>query len=285
MTPNNGRKPMASLSNSLWILLHRFFHMTILLRSLLLTFLLFIGSTAVATPQADANLIALRNLNPALVEDLQQRLKKWFVDVYFKPISGQGIEIADLDGFIDLIPDEDIAPYVDRLVENHAETLLSALPHDQLATIAAIMRTDQDATMQDIRSEQYLNEYIAALEQARSNTEPLKLNSLAEKEVEALILQMDVVATLLGGKTGDALVQDLSIGLGYVSMLLEVGHEIEQIEHVADNPVTIAAVKADGVLKFPNPVQRQILLRRLSGSNNADGIKFLKPPSRTAPSH
>jgi len=72
-------------------------------------------------------------------------------------------------------------------------------------------------------------------------------------------------------------------GVASIFILVSFGHEIGRLERDLDNPVVLAALRTDGVLKFANPVQRQTLLRQLSTPNDSrDGAgtaRFVKPPT------
>ena len=250
-----------------------------LFKLLLLTSLWLSGQVALATPQADASFIAQRNQDPAWMKTVRQMLKESFVTVYFRPISGHGVKIANVDQFIELIPDEDIAPYVDRLMSRTVEIYLSVYTPEQLASIATVLRADEDATVEEIFSEEYQQRYAAALEQARSNAHSSGSDDPLVIGLEELTVQLNAVSAMLKGGGAERLGQDMALGIGSLFTVMGYSREITKIEREPNNPVTIAAIKADGVLRFANPVQRQTLLRQLSASKNTGGIRFIKPPA------
>ena len=254
-------------------------HMNNLFKLLLLTSLWLSGQVALATPQADASFIAQRSQDPAWLNSVQKSLKSAFVTVYFRPISGQGIKIANSEKFIELIPDEDIAPYLDRLISRTAEIYLSVYTPEQLASIATVLRADEDATVEEIFSEEYQQRYAAALEQARSNAHSSGSDDPLVIGLEELTVQLNAVSAMLKGGGAERLGQDMALGIGSLFTVMGYSREITKIEREPNNPVTIAAIKADGVLRFANPVQRQTLLRQLSASKNTGGIRFIKPPA------
>lgn len=256
--------------------------MSTLFKLLLLTTLLISGQATSATPQADASFIVQRNSNPAWMKIVHRKLKEAFVTVYFKPISELGVEIAEIEQFIELIPNEDIAPYVDRLTSKTVEIYLSVYTPEQLASIAAVLRADENATMEEILSEEYQRRHAVALEQARTNAQPSGSDEPLLVGLEELTVQLNAVAATLEGDGGEAIVQSMALGIGSLITLMGYTREITQIEQNPDNPVTIAALRADGVLRFANPVQRQTLLRQFSDSERTGGIQFIKPPANDA---
>lgn len=252
--------------------------MRFLLKTLLLLSFALSGQTTLASPRDDARLIVQRSVNPEFIDFVEQKLKRQFVDVYFKPISGQGISINDIERFTDLIPDEDITPFVDRMLSQTVENLLSTYTPKQLASIATIMREDKDVTLNDILSEQYQQKYILALEQSRSTIERSGSDDPIVVGLEELIIQLDAMTESLNDDSGKALAQEFAIGVGQIFALVRFNQEIARIERELDNPVTVAALKADGILKFANPVQKQTILRKLSASESSGSIRFLRPP-------
>lgn len=250
---------------------------------ILLSFLVF-GQATLASPHDDARLIVQRSSNPESLEFFQRSLRKQFVDVYFHPIAGQGVRIADEERFMDLIPDEDVSPFIDRLLSETVENFVSTFSAEQLAAIAAVMRLDENATLQEILSEQYRQEYVAALSEARSGATPSGSDDPLVVGLEEVIIRLDAMTRALDANAGKALVQHMTMGVGFISALLKYNQEITQMNRELDNPVISAALKADGILSFSNPVQRQILLRERSVSEGKSGARFLKPPSASAKS-
>lgn len=247
---------------------------TVLLMSFFLN-----GQAVLATPQSDASLIVERSQNLVWKETLRQTLKKSFVTVYFRPISGRGISIADQDRFIELVPDEDIAPYLDRLRSRAVEYYLSVYTTEQLAAIAIVLRADEDATMEEILSDAYNQRFALALEQARASAQSSGSDDPLVIGLEELIVQLNALSATLEGDGAEAIAQDFAQAIGHLFALMGYADEITRIEVEPTNPVTVAAIKTDGVLRFANPVQRQTLLRQLSGSETTGGVRFIKPPA------
>lgn len=252
---------------------------SLLRATVLLAFFLY-GQVALASPQADARLIAQRSLDPELLEFTKRKLKERFVDVYFKPLSGQGIEIKDAKRFVELIPDKDIAPFLDRMFSQNVENLLQIYTPEQLASIATIMRADEYATLHDVLSEEYQRDFLVALEEARSTAERSGSDDPVVVGIEELFVHLKALTETLKGESGKALAQELAVGVGQIFALVSFNEEIGQIERDIDNPVTIAALKANGILRFANPVQRQSILRENSVSDGTGGVRILKPPQK-----
>ena len=259
--------------------------MNSIIKTLFLTSLLLSGQATLATPQADASFIVHRSADQAWMKIVHRKLKEAFVTSYFMPISGFGIEIADMDQFVDLIPDEDIAPYVNRLMSKTVDLYLSTYTPEQLASIAAVMRADKDATIEEILSADYQRRHAVALEQARSNAQPSGSNDPLVMELEALTVQLSALTTALKGDGGEAIGQSMAVGLAPLFTLMGDTRVIEQMEQKPNNPVTIAALRADGILSFANPVQRKTLLRQFTASESTGGIQFKRPPANNTKSN
>ena len=251
-------------------------------KALLCAAFLCAGQTALATPQSDAKLIAQRSTDWS---SIAQDLKKAFVQVYFRPISKQGVEIADEDKFAALIPDDDIAPYIRKLAEKGVENYLKLHSPERLAMIAAILRADEEATVKDILDEENQQRSLAALEKARAEAVPSGADDPLTLEIEEITVRLKAFYEMLEGKGSEQMLQDLAFALRFATDIISYAMEIQQREVRANNPVTIAAIKTNGVLSFANPVQRQTLLRQLSGPKREFGIQFKKPPLTRAASN
>jgi len=257
----------------------RYHCMKAFLKPFLLAALFLSAQVALATPQADANYIAQRNLSPTVLIDLKRMLKEPFVPVYFRPLSELGIEIVDMDRFVDLIPDEDIAPVLDRYMSGTAKKYLSTYTPEQLAAMAALLRADPDTSMLEILSEVYQQKLTASLEQAGTEAKPSSLDDPQVRALQELSVQLnavnadDDVTFFLDPDTAASSIAALLLFGGY-------GREVAKLHREPNNPVTMAAIEEDGILRFANPVQRQTLLRQFSESENTGGARFVKPPSR-----
>lgn len=259
--------------------------MRVVVRALLLTTLLLSGHDTLATPRSDASYIAQRNLDAEAVGALRRYLKRSFVPVYFRPISGLGIKIVDHDGFADLIPDKDVEPFIHRFTSELRDNYISIYTPKQLVSLAALLRADEDASVQEIFSKEYRRKQAAALEQARARAKSSGSDEPLVLALEEFMVQLDAFISSFGENGAEEFAQDIALSIAPIFILARYGHEIARLERGLDNPVIIAVLKADGVLKFANPVQRQTLLRKLSTSEKADGIRFSRPPARTAGSN
>ena len=254
--------------------------MTFLFRTILLATLLFGGHASFATPQSDARYIAERDADPASLRASRQFLKQAFVSVYLRPLAGFGTKLADETRARNLIPEEDIAPYLDLLLSRTVEAYLSAYTPEQLASMAALLRADEDATVQDILSAEYRRKYMSALADARAQAEPSGSNDPVIVGLEEIVLKVEAFNAAFDDNAGEALAQDLFTATVPFLAIVQYGHEIDAIKRELDNPVTIALIQADGIITFANPVQRQTLLRQLVDSEETAGIRFITPPAR-----
>ncbi|MCG3268898.1 hypothetical protein [Yoonia sp. I 8.24] len=249
-------------------------------RTLCLVLTLTCGHAAFATPESDARFIAQRQLGPEGLDSFRGRLNESFADVYFEPLAGLGIELIDQDRFAALVPDEDVAPFVDRFLGYTAESYLSVYSPAQLEAIATLLRADDDMTVEDVFSQNYLKQHIAALELARASI-PLSGSDDPQVKVgEEFAVQLSAATMLLEVAVED-LVQQVALGAGFIGIFIGYANEIDQLEREIDNPVTIGALKADAILEFANPVQRQDLLRQLTRSESTGGIQFIPAPTRS----
>ncbi len=256
-----------------------------LFKIFLSTMLLLNGQSALATPQADASYIVQRNMDPDTLEFVRRHLKSAFVSVYHRPLSELGIEIADIDRFIELIPEDDIAPFVDHFLSQTAERYLLIYTPEQLSSIAALLRADESATMEEILSEEYRQRYADALGKARAQAVPSGSDDPTVIAAEELIVQLEAVNAIFEDGGAEAFAKNMAASIAPLFILVGYGHQIGQLQRELDNPVTLSLLETDGVLLFANPVQRQALLRQLSAPESTGGIRFLKPPIRNQSSN
>ncbi len=247
-----------------------------LFKSLLMLVLLSNGPAALATPREDATYIVQRKLDPESSYSIRRFLKDQFVGVYYAPLSGLGIELIDKEAFTNLIPDEDIAPFVERLSSQSVETYLSINTPEKLAALVALLRADEGATLEEVISRYDQQRYEAVLSQLRTQATPSDSDDPTVIAMEEVTLQLEAFGSFLDE---EPLLRDMSASVSPFFALLGFRQEIAELERDFDNPVTLAAIRADGVLRFANPVQRTTLLRQLSPRESTGGIRFVKPPT------
>lgn len=258
--------------------------MTNFLKALFLTMLLLSGQATLASPRADANYIAQRDLDQDSLKFVRYFLKRAFAGVYTRPFAELGIEVIDEDQIIELIPDEDIAPYIDRLLIQKTELYISIFTPEQLAFLAENLRKDKTASLQELLSEEYRQELAAAREEARVTAPSSGPVDLHVQALEEWIAQVDAMTEVLSDNT-DLIGMSVAVSIAHIIQLNAYGHEIARLQRELDNPVAIAALKKHGVLRFANPVQRQALLRQLSAFEEKSGVRFSRPPSTNSGSN
>lgn len=256
--------------------------MSAVLKILCLISAMFIGQSALATPRDDAMFIAKRDFGQGANNMGREIFEEAFVDVYYKPIKGLGIEIVDKDKFADLIPDEDVAPYIERLAAKYVDVYLKAFSPEQLELTVAIMRVDKQAMASNILSQNTKHRLVMALEQARANAQPSVSDDPLVAELEDLVQRLDILASALAENQAELLSQRLALAVSFLFLIMPLIDEISEIEKKRDNPITIAAIKANGILRFANFTQRQNLLHQLSEPEKTGGIRFIKPPANEA---
>ncbi len=247
-------------------------------KSLLMIVLLLGCQAALATPREDATYIVERNLGPEAMDHIRGMLKDQFVEVYFVPLSGRGIEIADRDAFAELIPDEDIAPFLERFLSQSVETYLSIYTPEKLTALAALLHADEGATLEEVITRYDQQRYEAAFARLRTQATPTGADDPNANAMKEVTVRLEAIGVLLDE---EPLLHDIPASFGPIFTLLGFRHEIAELERDFDNPVTLAAIQTDGVLRFANPVQRETLLRQLSPPKNTGGIRFIKPPANT----
>ncbi|MEP3638725.1 MAG: hypothetical protein ABJN14_15850 [Paracoccaceae bacterium] len=239
------------------------------------------GNVVLATPEADAAYAAQRYFEPAELEALEEQIKDALVTVYYRPLSELGIDLIDRERFIDLIPDDDVAHYIDRILARTAEKYLSVYTPEKLAALAGLLRTDSELRTMDVLSDTMRERYLIALEEARKQTTSSGSENQLVLELEEKMVQLESFAATYGdeGLTGPfALFRAPSM----VPLLLfgNTLHTIKHLEPDLDNPAILAVLREDGIFRFVNPVQQQTLLRQLEPSKNVGGIRFQKPPQK-----
>jgi hypothetical protein len=206
-------------------------------KTILLASFLLIGNGTLANPQDNAVYIANRHLTPELLDLFREAIGRQFVVAYSKPMLRLSIDVADEDHFLELIPEEDIAQFVERFRDQIVEAYLSDYTVEQLAAISDFLRADEEAMVEDVFSEGYKEKYTFA--------------------------------------------QISGIGLEMLFAPAMYTAEIKGYEYEMNNPVTVAALTADGVFNFANPVQQQTLLRQISNSQSTGGIQFIQAPTHS----
>ncbi|SMX31087.1 hypothetical protein [Octadecabacter ascidiaceicola] len=264
--------------------------MSSLCRAFILAVFLPSMQTAFAAPYADAQLIIQRSTGAEWDTLVEQTLRAAFVQAYFGPISDRSVRIADGEAFAALIPNEEVAPYEDQMRAVPLELMMHYYSADQLASIAAIMRIDETATLEDIKSNALSERAEAALAQARADAQVSGADDAATQELEALTAQLNAFSAMVESGLGESMAQDIGVGMGALTKLMSFSREISQLERHANNPVTIAAIETDGVLAFSNPVQHRSLLREITShpaaiasdegatAQETGGIRFIRPP-------
>ncbi|MFQ6546485.1 hypothetical protein AADZ90_000900 [Aestuariibius sp. 2305UL40-4] len=237
-----------------------------------------------ATPPSDASYIVQRVYDSSALRDLRYELKKRFVDVYFEPISGFGAEITDHDRFVDIIPDEDVEPYLDRFLAQSAVNHFTTYGPEKIALIAAVLRADESISVGEIFSTEYRRKTSKALEEARARTRPSDSDDPQVIALEELVARLHAIDKLFDDDGVPELFRGSSAAFADIRTLIRYHREIKRLRRELNNPVTIRVVEADGILEFSSLVQRQSLLRQLSDSEDTGGIQFVRPPTTSVES-
>ena len=254
--------------------------MRVCLKLFFLTVCLLSGNVVLATPEADAAYIARRNLEPATLKSFEKQLKGAFVSVYYRPLSELGIDLIDRERFIGLIPDDDVAPYIDRVLSQTAKKYLSIYTPEQLASLASLLRTDSELTTKEVFDADIRQKYLIALEEARKQATPSGSENQMVVELEEMTVQLEAFVATFNDESIEAFAQDMASSIAPLFLFLRASHAIARLERDLDNPVTLSVLREDGILRFANPVQQQTLLRHLMPSKSVGGIRFQKPPKK-----
>jgi hypothetical protein len=231
-----------------------------------------------ATPQDDALFVAQREYEVSLKETIETALRSYFVPVYFRPLEGQGVKIADRSAFADLVPDDVIAPYRDHWLKQTSDQYLSILGPERISTIAEILRLDEEMTLNRLLKAEEDKRFATALADARAQTETTASDNPNQSAVEELTVQLRAFNAAMDDGGSEAFAESFAVGMASIIALGAYSRAIYKIEKPLNNPVTRAAIETRGVLSFANPVQRQALLREIAASEKAPGIRFRKPP-------
>lgn len=159
-----------------------------------------------------------------------------------------------MDRFVDLIPDEDIAPVPNRYVSRTANIHLNSSRR--------WLRADPDTSMLEILSEVYQRSLAAALEQARPEAQPSVLDDPQVVALDELSTQLNAFNAMFDGDPAFFFAPDTAASsIGALLVFGGYGRDVAKLHREPNNPVTIAALEEEGILSSANPVQRQTRLR------------------------
>ena len=240
------------------------------------------GNVVLATPEADAAYAARRFFKPAQLKVVEEKIKDALVTAYYRPLSELGIDLIDRERFFDLIPDDDVAHYIDRILELSAEKYLSIYTPEKLASVANRLRTDSELTTKDVLNEPMQQKYLIALEEAR------KQATTSGSEPSELVLQLKAFTATYGderfkGFNNIVVAYLASLNAPFmapVRLSQDALNAIEGLEPDLDHPTILLVLREDGIFRFVNPVQQQTLIRQLEPKKSVGGITFQKPPKK-----
>lgn len=246
-------------------------------KTFFLSFLL-LSAPLLASPEEDAALVVQRSFDTEAQDGLRALVRRSYVKAYFRPIenAGLGIEIADEDLFMSLIPEADVAPFEERFTSEMADHFVKYLPQEYLTAVAAVFRADERAALEDIQSDRFREDYSAMLDQARRDAPETTSDNAVLKQIEEVNHHLAALNLMIESNP-EEFADAMSFSLFFVFTPLRYEREIMQTEREIDNPVTIAAIQTKGVLRFANFTQRQSLLRQLLPNEAASGIQFVRP--------
>ncbi|MEO9514413.1 MAG: hypothetical protein ABJH45_12315 [Paracoccaceae bacterium] len=212
--------------------------MSRLFKSLLLVVFFLNSHIALATPQADVALIVERIFGQEWSDKVKRDLSSSFVHVYSQPL----LELGGIS-----IAD--------------SEKFAALIPDEDIAPYIHKLKAKQIDALVSIYSPEELAQ-IAQILRLDENT------TFADVVSEDFKQLHDVT-----GRSS----KHTAFGFS-VFAIIPLLEEIRQIERELNNPVTIAALKTDGVLKFSSFTHQQALLRQLSPSENTGNARFIKAP-------
>ena len=242
-----------------------------------------------ASKVTNAELVVARMESSGVFDRVDQRFRQAYVTVYFKPLEGRNVVIADADAFAALIPDEIVAPHVASFKEATTDLVLMMMHDTHLERLAAIFESDEQVTFQNIQNGALAARYDAALEAllsktVRSQTDEAAIVALQEQRLRLAEFDAMMEDTRRNGAMGTlkSLVWSMGARLGVDAA------QISNTRVGARNPVTLRAIETNGVLRFSSLVQRNALLRELRQTLNgvaplaparSGGITFIRPQS------
>lgn len=238
------------------------------------------GQFALATPLSDAMFIAQRNVEKLSDTSIEKHLKEQLVQVHARPLLAEGIKINDAGRFAELIREEDIAPLKELYLSDIVERYVLTFTPEQLSVIASLMRENDTISFGQILSKDFAQQQAAALKQARASATPSGLDDPLILQAEQMVRKLNVLNELLQNERGGFMMEGIALAMSSAIGAMRVGREIDGLQRGIDHPVTIAALKADGVLGFANLVQRQSLLRKFAAPTRTGGVSFQRPPSK-----
>lgn len=245
----------------------------------------------------DVSLIAEREFGIHVRSAAEQTLNDAFVEVYFRPLHDLGVTIADREKFAQLIPVSDRSPYIEDVLGRMIEAYSNGFSSGQLAELSAQMREDPTANLSDIFATQVPTQagniaeriYEDAIEQVASDLKGERNANPAQEALVGLLAGAQAAPEMwtdddflrAWGETLDSaqFAHAMVVDIGFEHLLEGFASEIRQIERPMTNPVTLAAIRTEGVLNFANRTQRQALLRQFDPAESGTGARFIRPPN------
>lgn len=228
-----------------------------MLKRILILILALLGTTALANPKDDAALFMSNFIDQRYWDDVHRISERRKIRIYRDVLLERNITIADAERFQDMIPEIAADETVQR-VKSQVETfIIESYGPDHLSQIADFFRLPFGEKMLAIAKDKHL---FKNLHRQTPRGGPI------EQWWDYLSLQE---RARFGAFASTAAGQFFVKQTWAVRRALH--YEITELSRWPDPPLNrpyiVEILKADGVLKFPNPVTRQSLIRELSVAN------------------
>ena len=223
-------------------------------RSILLLMLAFWGTTALANARDDATLFMSHFIDQKEWNKAHRAFAQNRDRLYRDTLLLQGIDIMDMEHFRDMIPKSAADEAVQQLKHHVADVIIQSYGTETLSQIADFFRTPTGEIM---------------LATARTNKlfKQLHRQSPRGGPVEQMSAYLPI-----GELARYRVFTSTPAGKVFVQQTWAIRralyYEIHEISHwpklPLNRPYIVEIIKTDGILKFPNRVARQSLVRELS---------------------
>ena len=228
-----------------------------MLRPVLILMLALLGTTALANSKNDAALFMSNFIDQRYWDDVHRRSELRKPRIYRRALLERNVTIADAERFQDMIPESAAAETVQRLKSHVAMFIIESYEPDHLSQIADFFRRPVGKKMLLIAKENNLFKKLHSQTRFRGPIDQWR---------DYLSLQERAhFGAFASTPAGQAFVNQTW------AVRRALHYEITEMARWPDPPLNrpyiVEILKVDGILRFPNPVTRQTLIRELMVAN------------------
>jgi hypothetical protein len=230
-----------------------------MLKRILIFTLAIWGTTAIASPEDDADLFMSHFIDQKNWDMKNPLIYRKNVRRYSEPLRKRGVTIIDQSRFEQLIPEHATEDVLQQRKSHVAEIIIESYGAENLAQIADFFRTPFGQKMLLIAKEEKLFD-----RQLRSSLKRGKNGPINRWRSYLSPLELAHFSTFANTPSGQVFVKQTW------KVRRSVHNEFWNPSHwpapPLDRPYIVEIMKTDGVLKFPNRIVRQSLISELSNT-------------------